>query len=52
MDTSKPVSLVKALVNYFEMTPTELMADFKKLTDKDKADFRKMLTELGYTITA
>jgi hypothetical protein len=43
-------SLVKALKEYFELPGSEMIAEFKRLTDEDKEEFAKMLEEVGYTI--
>jgi len=42
-----PVTLVKALKNYFELNGSEMIAEFKKLTDKDKNDFVDMFKAIG-----
>lgn len=39
---SEPISLVKALRDYFEISGSTLIAEFKTLTDQDKADFVAM----------
>lgn len=46
---SEYTSVIKAMLAYFEMQPAELIAEWKLLTDEDKAEFGKMLTEIGYT---
>ena len=40
-------SLVKALKSYFEMDGSEMIREFKKLTEQDKADFVDMFAAIG-----
>lgn len=43
-------SLVKALKDYFELGGSEMIAEFKKLDDKDKADFVDMFAAIGIEV--
>lgn len=56
MDTSKPCSLAMALKDYFGFHPGQsiasFMAELKALNDADRAEFRTLLTGVGYKITA
>lgn len=45
-------SIVKAMLDYFEMTSSELIREWKELTDEDKLEFDKMLRAEGYTFPA
>jgi hypothetical protein len=49
----EPVSWVKALQDFMSEGPHGKkveISEFKKLTDKDKLDFAKMLRAEGYTL--
>jgi hypothetical protein len=48
------MSLVSAIKDFFGDHPdgeTRLIAEFKALTDGDKADLRELLTAEGYTLS-
>lgn len=48
------MSLVSAIKDFFGEHPdgnTRLIAEFKSLTDKDKADLRELLTAEGYVLS-
>lgn len=51
----KPMSLVVACKHYFGFKPGQSMSEFmqevRDLTDADKAEFKRLLTGVGYTIT-
>ena len=42
-------SSIKAVLAFFEMTPGELVAEWKQLTADDKTEILEGLTTLGYT---
>lgn len=44
------VSLVKALKEYFELEGSEMIREFKALTDQDKADFVEMFDAIGVEV--
>jgi hypothetical protein len=44
------VSLVKALKEFFELEGSEMIREFKTLTDKDKNDFVDMFEAIGVDV--
>lgn len=49
--TEEPITLVKALTDYFGKHPTlSTIAEFKALSDSDKDELRTMLVAEGYNI--
>ena len=52
----KKMTFVAALKDYFGYLPGQMAGGFlqelKKLTDKDKEDYKKMLATVGYEIVA
>lgn len=47
-DKSYP-SFMKALMGFFEMTPAQMILEWKPLSTEDKAWFQGALAEQGYT---
>jgi hypothetical protein len=43
-------TLVKALKEYFEIPGSEMIREWKALTDKDKADFVQMFADIGVEV--
>jgi hypothetical protein len=41
-------SFTKALRAYFEMDGSTTIKEYKELSEKDKVEYSKMLTEVGY----
>lgn len=50
MAEDKTLTLAKAISHYFEIPASEMVKNFKALTDKDKDDLKTMLEAEGYTI--
>ena len=50
--SAKNMTFVAALKDYFDMTASEVMKEFKFLSDEDKDDLKVMLGDEGYTIEA
>ena len=50
MSDDKTWTLAKAIADYFAIPASEMVANFKALTVKDKADLREMLRGEGYNI--
>lgn len=46
----EPISLVKALKDYFGIDGNQLIKEFKKLSEQDKADFVEMFEKIGVTV--
>lgn len=48
-ETKQTTSFVKALIDFFGMTPSDAVKEYKPLTPKDKTELSDMLRSLGYT---
>ena len=49
---SGQTTLVKALKEFFGMEATDLIRDYKAMSDKDKQDYWDMLSKEGYDLAA